>query len=42
MAAPLMKSCEKIFDGLVLGPEIAVELGDVRDGAGPLFSHELF
>jgi hypothetical protein len=41
MAAPLMEGCEKLLDGLLLGPEITVKNGNVRDRTSALFRGEL-
>lgn len=41
MAGPLMEGFEELLDGFLLGPEIAMKNGDIRDRAGALLRHEL-
>jgi hypothetical protein len=36
-----MEDFQKIFDGLLLGPEIAVQHGHVGDRPGALLGHQL-
>ena len=41
VAAPLVEGFQKILDGLLLGPEIAVQQGNLGDRPGALLSHQL-
>ena len=41
-AAPFTEGFEELLDGPLLGPEIAVKNGGIRDRAGALLRHELF